>query len=264
MGKIKCLYCDKQLDEYNKIEKTCKACGKKYFIAWTKSGYSDFCSSKCSRSFSTKIKREEINEKVSLKFKEKHLPVYEQKYYDNPKYCLNCKKIIPYIRRKCKTCGKKCETEILSKKAKNLLKEGKLNTGGYFKNSSRGRCGYYQGIWCDSTYELAFLIYNLEHNVSIKRCEEYFTYTSNGKQHKYFPDFIIGDEIIEIKNYWRKEVDLKINAVKEKGKTIKVLYQTDLEPMMQYIDKKFNVHHKGKRNNYHTLYDKVTNNRTNI
>lgn len=58
--------------------------------------------------------------------------------------------------------------------------------------------------------------------------------------------------MVEVKGYHTEQVDVKITSV---DKPIKVLYFEDLEPMMQYIDKTYDVYHRGKSNNYHTLYD---------
>ena len=66
---------------------------------------------------------------------------------------------------------------------------------------------------------------------------------------------IINETYIEIKNFPRKEVDIKAEAVVKQGKEIKVLYYKDLEEMMNYIDSKYNTWHTKRDNNYHTLYD---------
>lgn len=43
----------------------CKSCNKKEAIQYSKYSTGEFCSRKCARAFSTKNKRQEINEKVS-------------------------------------------------------------------------------------------------------------------------------------------------------------------------------------------------------
>ena len=43
--------------------------------------------------------------------------------------------------------------------------------------TGRGKKGYYKNIYCSSTYELAFLIYCLDHNINISRYAGYYTYT---------------------------------------------------------------------------------------
>ena len=44
--------------------------------------------------------------------------------------------------------------------------------GGYQEKSGRGKKGRYKGIWCDSSWELAFVLYCLDRNRSISRCKE--------------------------------------------------------------------------------------------
>jgi len=68
-------------------------------------------------------------------------------------------------------------TEEGIKRWKNGCKRG----GGYRKNAGHSKKGWYKGIWCDSSWELAFLIYHLDHNLSIKRCTDERTYIYNEK-----------------------------------------------------------------------------------
>ena len=126
--------------------------------------------------------------------------------------------------------------------------------GGYVPNSCKGKHGYYKGIYCDSTYELAYLIYCLDHNIDIKRCDESFEYELNGTKHMYHPDFIVDGTIIEIKNYYREVNDIKLNAV---NKPSKILYFNDLIPCFEYVSKTYNKYYKGTRNNFYELYDKT-------
>ena len=52
--------------------------------------------------------------------------------------------------------------------------------------------GTYKGIHCDSSWELAYVMYNLDHDIEFERCIDHFTYyDKNGKSHEYFPDFIL-------------------------------------------------------------------------
>jgi hypothetical protein len=73
--------------------------------------------------------------------------------------------------------------------------------GGKRIGSGRGKQGWYKGIYCDSSWELAFLVYYLDHNKNIKRCEEKREYIFNEETHIYYPDFITDEGIIEIKGY---------------------------------------------------------------
>ena len=225
----------------------CKNCGKTYFNAWTKSGKSDFCSSFCAHKFSSLLKRKDTNKKVSETLRKKFI----KKYYLNPKKCVVCGNEIPYERKNCSTCSTACGT-ILRKKAAqgNLL--GKK--GGYRKGSGRSKSGYYNNVFMASTFELVYYIYQIEHNKNIIRNEKIFSYTHNGKKHTYLPDFFVDGKYIEIKGVYTKLVDIKAEAVKNSGFEIEVLYENDLEKMMQYVDHKYGTKHTANSNNYYKLY----------
>jgi hypothetical protein len=87
--------------------------------------------------------------------------------------------------------GKTEEGEIL--RIKRIKGKAQKNNGGYREGSSRGKKGWYKGYYCDSSWELAFLIYHLENNIDIQRYSGYREYEFNGKLKKYFPDFIVNN-----------------------------------------------------------------------
>lgn len=245
---------EREKNEYESIPKTCKYCGSTYYKAWTKSGKTDFCSLKCARAFSTHSKREEINKKVSQKLKgistQQNNTDVLTAYNENPKICPICNKQIPYKMRTRKTCSYECSLKLTAKTNREIGTYTK--TGGYREGSGRSKSGYYKGFFCGSTYELVYYIYCKDHNINIERNEETFSYQWKGKTHIYLPDFITDEGLVEVKGYHTEQVDAKTAAV---NKPIKVLYVDDLEPMMKYIDETYNVYHRGKTNNYHTLYD---------
>lgn len=135
-----------------------------------------------------------------------------------------------------------------------MKKKISLNGGGYRKGSGRGKHGYYKGIYCDSTYELAYLIYCLDHNIDIKRCSETFEYEYEGKKHKYTPDFIVENTIIEIKGQYVDLVDVKAESV---DKPYKILYKEDLQEVFEYVAKTYNKKYDKSGNNFYELYDKL-------
>lgn len=150
----------------------------------------------------------------------------EQKYLENPKYCPICNKVIPYNIKNKITCCNECYIEYQRIKALNQKYHG------------RGKAGWYKNFWCDSTYELAYVIYCLDHNIDIKRNYEEFEYTYNNISHKYIPDLIVNDELIEIKGYHTELVDIKLKSV---NKPIKILYKEDLKFAFEYIKEKYNL-----------------------
>ena len=53
-------------------------------------------------------------------------------------------------------------------------------SGGYRRNGGKGIRGWYKGYWCDSSWELAYVIYNLEHNIHFIRNTKGFNYKFEG------------------------------------------------------------------------------------
>lgn len=108
--------------------------------------------------------------------------------------------------------------------------------GGYRQGSGRGKKGWYKGIFCDSSYELAYLIYCLDHNIKIQRNTEKFEYIFNNEKHLYLPDFIVEGEFVEIKGYYTEQVKAKIEQFPFE---IKVLFEKDLKPVFTYVKEKY-------------------------
>jgi len=103
--------------------------------------------------------------------------------------------------------------------------------GGYKHGSGRGKQGWYKGYWCDSSWELAYVIYNLEHNIQFIRNKEGFEYEFENKKYKYYPDFILEDgTYVEIKGYLDKKNEIKIKSFDKK------LIIIDKKGIKQYID----------------------------
>lgn len=117
--------------------------------------------------------------------------------------------------------------------------------GGYRKGSGRGKKGWYKGIFCDSSWELAYVIFCLDHDVPIKRNAEKFKYIFEGKEHTYIPDFLVYDEIIEIKGFVTSQWNAKIIC----NPHIRVLYNDEMKPILSYVKEKY-----GKR--FTDLYER--------
>lgn len=127
------------------------------------------------------------------------------------------------------------EKEVIRrKKLSDIAKNRKL--GGYKQGSGRGKKGWYKSFWCDSQWELSFIIYCLDHKIDIKRNSLRFEYIYEDKKHYYIPDFIINNTLIEIKGFHTELVDVKAKAV---DKPLIILYKKDLEPVFEYIYKTY-------------------------
>lgn len=145
--------------------------------------------------------------------------------------------------------GRKHTEETKQKISKNTSRFYNYNAD---RKSGRGKKGYYKGYWCDSTYELAYIIYCLDNNIIIKRNKEYFEYEYNGNLHRYYPDFIVNDTIIEIKGYADDKLRYKEEALKISGKKYKILFYEDLQDIFNYIKIKYD---KDIDKNIHELYE---------
>lgn len=141
----------------------------------------------------------------------------------------------PLVEMTCPTCGTTFKKE--SWKPKIYCKKScSPNMGGVRENSGRSKSGWYKGIYCGSTYELVWVIYQLDHNIEFSRYDGYIEY-DNGR--KYFPDFIANGCIIEIKGYHNNDVDLKVEACKNADMDIKVLYKQDLFECFHWVKDRY-------------------------
>ena len=160
-----------------------------------------------------------------------------------------------YINRKYKAwnSGKKdiFSKDVLQRISSKMKQIAKTRVS--CKGTGRAYKGWYKGYWCDSQWELAFVIYNLDHNILIKRCEEYFEYDYNNETHLYYPDFIVNfTNYIEIKGFQSKKDDAKFSCF-PKDKILKIYKYKELKPIFDYILKTYKLK---EINDIHTLYDK--------
>ena len=231
----------------------CVVCGKEYKLQLRKKQYEQgkyrkTCCNECSHKLSSlNTNLEEKNKKISNYFKGKPSWIKGKKRINNSninnRWTVNSN-WTPY--NICPICGKKYYNKKLRYCSSECLKIGKhiklseiakkSNFGGYYPNSIKNHHhGNYKGIHCDSSWELAYLVYCLEHNIDIKRCTEVRYYTLNKKKCKYFPDFVVNNQIIEIKGYFDKVAKIK----SEQNPDIKVLLYDDLKESLEYTINKY-------------------------
>lgn len=133
----------------------------------------------------------------------------------------------------------KCKDPLKEKQRKiKISQTAKKNkkSGGYREGSGHGKKGWYKGIFCDSTWELAYLIYCLDHNIKIKRNTQTFDYEYNGEIHKYLPDFIVNGQLVEVKG-WKDPKWL----VKEKiFKNIRIIDKNEIQQYIDYVKTTYN------------------------
>lgn len=139
------------------------------------------------------------------------------------------------------------QSEETRAKISNTMKEKGL--GGLRSGSGRGKKGWYKGYFCDSTWELAYVIYNLEHNISFKRNSKNFEYKFNNELKRYYPDFILqSGEYVEVKGYYTKQFSAKVSQFPIE-ETLIVLDKKTIKPYLDYTIDKY-----GK--DFYNLYEK--------
>jgi len=199
-----------------------------------------FCSRSCSAIYSNSTKEKN----VSLKFVEQQRARALAKPTGWAKSKIGGKpNRAPRETRICLTCNNSFET--LKSDPKKFCSQPCVKRGGAREGSGRSKTGWYQGIYCGSTYELAFLIWHLDHNIPIARCTDKFIYTYEDKTHTYHPDFVVGDTIYEIKGRLQPVDYVKIAAANA------VL--VDKTQISKYIDYVASTYHVAKDKLY-TLY----------
>jgi hypothetical protein len=133
-----------------------------------------------------------------------------------------------------KTCSKSCSIEQSRPK---ISKSNKGKTGGWRNFGGNGMKGTYEGIMYQSSWELAWIAYHLDHKINFRRCTEFFEYEYEGKKSKYYPDFFLEDEqtYVEIKGFMTARVESKIQSVKGK---IVVIEKNKIQIFLSYAKAK--------------------------
>ncbi len=174
-------------------------------------GSGRFCSCKCARGFSTKNKRNEINDKVSL-------ALTKEPY---KKYCAFCNKLFFTKRKHRLLCSNRCNQLLTSDETKIKLSElaKQRGLGGHtskqklFFEKNNGEIIYLQ-----SSYEIAFASILEKLNITWERPSPLKWIDDKQIEHRYYPDFKIGNVYVDTKNDYLAIIDLpKINAVKNQN-----------------------------------------------
>jgi hypothetical protein len=228
----------------------CEFCSKGIEINF---GSGRFCSRKCSNSFSSNIKKNERNKKISDSLTRKNREIYY-------KQCKNCEKIFYSERKKQSTCSIKCASLLRNKneeylkrisdtlKRKKPKKEKqKIKKDGRLKSSNNkgGRCKWFEfikengeKIKVQGTYELRFSkILDLYDPDWIKpsifnRNHRFEWVDANNISHWYTPDFWSPKYGIyfETKGYWARD-QLEKKKFIESINNLIIVYKKDLDLM---------------------------------
>jgi uncharacterized Zn-finger protein len=251
-------------DLYNKIGKAkhntaafkeytliCEYCGKEYKLilsenSFNKGKYKKTCSTTCAHKLTIK-NCDNISRKLNIS-NTIHNLIKSNNTGNKIKICEYCGKEFTNLDNNSKQyCSNECMIKGRSKKLSESAKRNKfggLNPNTTHKNYKRG---YYNNIWCDSSWELAFVVYCFEHNISIKRNTSYKEYSFENKIYKFYPDFIINNnELVEIKGFITPKNKAKIEQVHD----VTFIFKTEIQPYLKYVINKYG------NNFYNLLYDK--------
>lgn len=196
-----------------------------------------FCSRSCANSHK-QSEEQNLSRRKKLLGKRKYSSIKEEKFCKSCNFLLGKNNKLGYCR-KCLPLSKEYK-EIVSKAVK-----GKA--GGYRKGSGIGKKGWYKGFYCYSSWELAYLIFCLDHAINIRQNKIGYKYNFKGVNHLYYPDFILEDDtFVEIKGYLTEQDKAKIEQFKE-GKLL-VLYKEEMKKYIDYTINKYGT-------NYISLYE---------
>lgn len=131
----------------------------------------------------------------------------------------------------------KCLDPIKELERKQKISNSMKGNTNWMHNKKRGngKKGRYKGFKCDSTWELAFIVYHIEHNLNIKQCNIVYEYIYEGEIHKYYPDFITDDGIIEIKGRKNK----KALAKEQQYPNVIIIDASKIKRYLDYVIQKY-------------------------
>lgn len=112
----------------------------------------------------------------------------------------------------------------------------------------KGKRGIYKWILCQSSWELAWVLYQIDKGVNFVRNTRYFYYTFDGSTKLYYPDFYLPeiDTYVEIKGYYDKKTQAKVEQF---NGILVVLQLNEMKPILKYVVDKYGE-------SFTDLYDK--------
>ncbi len=219
----------------NKLKKEthkyiCECCGK---IKIGIFGSGRFCSKKCSNKGVWSKERKDVH-RTAMMNSEKVTFANKKRITRIDKVCVICNKKfwVHNCNKNRMFCSKECVGKDIDFKYK------KRAAGGYREGSGRGKSGWYNGIQCDSTYELAWVIYHIDHKINFIRNTQKFDYYYKEKKHSYIPDYFLPKEdlFVEVKGFNSVQNEEKI---KQFSKKLAIMYKEDLKYIFEYVIKKY-------------------------
>jgi len=126
-------------------------------------------------------------------------------------------------------------SEDTKKRMSETHKKNGLSGGIRPHKSGFGIKGYYDNIFFDSSWELAYYLYCKNNNSNIIRNTDKFRYEYNGVSHNYTPDFIVDGVYVEIKGYENDQMRAKYLSVP----SLIVLHKKEMMPIIELVKKVF-------------------------
>ncbi len=139
--------------------------------------------------------------------------------------CVICNITFHTPRGRRLTCSSECYSKYKSEIATKQTAHG------------GGKRGNYKGFRCDSTYELAFLIYHLDKGSDIKRSTNSYKYEYKGRELTYTPDFIVDGDEVEVKGYLSEKSAAKAKRFPE----VQLIGKDIIEPLIKEVKARYKV-----------------------
>lgn len=188
-----------------------------------------FCSRVCANSRGPR--NQEFKDRVSVKLSGRTLSNQTIEKIKRTNYirgntkpnfpCVICKSPKP---RKRKTCSDECRKELIRRQT-----IGKSNL-------NRPNSGYFDEIFFDSSWELAFYIWAKDNLPIIQRPDYYFTLGNI----KYRPDFFDGEVYYEIKGRpYLNNLQDKINLMQQLGFKLQIISDDSIQTYIDYALQKY-------------------------
>lgn len=218
------------------IKLKCENCGKIFQQTITQKEFErktfhKCCSQICAHSFAAKNVSMETRRQVIKKLVQtRRLFGLYKRAKPKRRFCEACGKPIIDVQFK---HSKYCSVDCRVSKRHEKLSHAAKTTGfaGYNEAYKKAKRGWYKGFWCGSSWELAFLLWALDHKLNIKRCDKVLKYEFEGKLRRYYPDFEIDDIIYEIKGYEDKFAKAKQQAFPN----VVVLKYAEMKDKIEYV-----------------------------
>lgn len=224
----------------NDYELICPICGKIYILNLTlndfkRKKYRKTCSKTCANKLTIlNCDNDKRKNKIS-----NNIIIHNKNHITDKKafICEYCGKIYNINKnwKSVKYCCNECLTiSRHNKLSRAAIKNefGGLNSNTTHKNYKRG---YYKGIWCDSSWELAFVVYHLDKNIKIERNYKYKEYTFDNNVYKFYPDFVIDGKLYEIKGFMTPKNKAKIEQIHD----VIFLFKNDIDFYLKYVIEKY-------------------------